>query len=477
MLLGGALLRFACQFTFRPWWCGDSAGYSAPFYLWLHHAFSDAGRTPVYPLFLALGQWLSASKAAVLLSAPAALVVTWMQNLLGVATAVLVYHLLRALGVAVRTASIAATGFALVVAVCRFEMMVLTFSLSMFTLTLGAWLLVRAILEIGRGSPGQAWAVVAGGTFGVAGLVRADNLVFFAVAVGLCAWHALRLALEPAQRPLAVRLARGCLWLPLGAAPWIFAWMTVNYIGLGQFRLTTILGYQNTQAVYNLWDRVEPRDQVLGGIMTKYYRLTNSPGAKETAFVWQANPEIQSRAMEMPVVVLHPAMRHIDVGDYLGQVSRRLAARFPGIWLKNAATSFWQNSFDFHYADTSPGERVDPVAVDGAEVIKRPSLWRGEVWLAGFEAPGLLVCYLLTLVWAAGGFVALVRAGAAARLEDVAVTALALGTVGTFVTFCLVESFHNQYSEPHLAVLVVCAGYTCHRFSARGRAPVPSEKC
>ncbi len=42
---------------------------------------------------------------------------------------------------------------------------------------------------------------------------------------------------------------------------------------------------------------------------------------------------------------------------------------------------------------------------------------------------------------------------------DVAVTALAMGTVGTIVAFCLLESYHNQNSIPHIGVLLIRTAY------------------
>jgi hypothetical protein len=46
---------------------------------------------------------------------------------------------------------LAASGFALITAVCRFEEMILTPSLSLFSLMLGAWLFVATMRGIGQG--------------------------------------------------------------------------------------------------------------------------------------------------------------------------------------------------------------------------------------------------------------------------------------------------------------------------------------
>jgi len=297
---------------------------------------------------------------------------------------------------------------------------------------------------------------------GFSALVRADNLVFFAVLVGVVGLHGLRLGFIPGQRQRAIQLGRLCVLLPVGAAPLMLGWMTFNYYGLGEFRLTTIMGYQNTQAVYNLWDRVEPQDKVLGQIMHKFYQLTNSPSITETAFVWQANPEIQARVDEMPVTIKHPSMKQIDVGDYLGAVSRNLAERFPAIWLQNAASSLRESSFNFHYPLASPGVTDDPATVRGGNVIRREYLWRWEGWLDRIEAPVLLACFLATLGWGIIGSVRFIRAKAWVGLEDVAVSALALSTITTFIAFGLLEAFHNPYGEPHLGIMVVCTAYTLH---------------
>jgi len=478
ILLFGAAIRYLYQLAYRPWWGGDSGGYSGPFYLWSHHHLTDGARTPMYPLFLGWAQWLTASKPAVVISASSALAATGMQNLFGLVTALLVYLTLRALGVGARFASIAATGFSLIAAVGQFEMIMLPFSLSLFTLMLGACFFVLTLGRIGRGTPNRFFELFTGGIFGVGALVRADNLVVLVILIAVVGLHAVRGYAEPAQRIVARRLLRFCLLAPVGAAPWLLGWMTVNAIGIRQFRLTTIMGYQNTEAVYNLWDRVEAKDKILGEIMFKHFQLTNPPGTTKRDFIWEANPEIQARVAELPVVITHPAMQHIDVGDYLGQVSRNLAERFPKVWLDNALDRFFNGTFIFHFPQTSPGLRSDPASVDGKEVIKRPKLWVWMVKLDQIEAPGLGLCYLLTLGWAVFGPIRLARAGSFNAIEDLAVTALALGTVGTFVAFCLLEGFFTQYSEPHLGVMVICATYTVHRMWVRApRAPIPAEKC
>jgi hypothetical protein len=42
--------------------------------------------------------------------------------------------------------------------------------------------------------------------------------------------------------------------------------------------------------------------------------------------------------------------------------------------------------------------------------------------------------------------------------------ALAMGTTGTIIAFCLLESYHGQYGTPHIAILLICAAYTVENF-------------
>jgi hypothetical protein len=59
ILACGAAFRLIYQMAYKPWWSGDSVMYSNLFYLWTRHTYVDAERTPGYPLFLGLAQWLA----------------------------------------------------------------------------------------------------------------------------------------------------------------------------------------------------------------------------------------------------------------------------------------------------------------------------------------------------------------------------------------------------------------------------------
>ena len=65
ILACGTAFRLIYQMAYKPFWSGDSHGYSLVFYDWtIRHTYSIAERPPVYSLSLGLVQWL-AGKAPV----------------------------------------------------------------------------------------------------------------------------------------------------------------------------------------------------------------------------------------------------------------------------------------------------------------------------------------------------------------------------------------------------------------------------
>ena len=464
----GVVVRLMYHLAYQPWWCGDSIGYSRSFWEWAHGTFPDAGRPPIYPLFLGFAQWICGSQASLRLSVPAAYTTVILQNLLGLAAACLLYRTLRFLRSKVGPALVAALVFCFIGAVAQFETLILTESLSLFSLVLAAYLFVRTMQGLEDGRRVQYLAFWTGLAFSFAVLVRLENLVFFVALLLVLGALFLRLRFRQGRAQQTRALAKVLLFLPLGLTPLLLAWMTLNRIGIRQFTLTTITGPQMTQSVYNLFDKVDPEDRVLREVMNRYYRETNTPGHVDREFFWRGHDELIARYTELPIKVKHWDRIQIDVNAYVGRVCWKLVRKYPGVWLRNAAGSF-PETFNFRFTQTSAGEHNDPQSVNGGSVIRRERLWRTAVWLNRVEAPFLTLLYCITLFALVAGAIALFRGRNEHLLTDVTVCALAAGTVGTFAAICLLESFHNQYAEPHLGVLLMCSFYLVHRGALRNR--------
>ena len=485
VLLVGLLFRAIYHITYKPWWCGDSGGYARPFVAWIHGYATEGARTPVYPFFLGFCQWLAGAAPAELLSRPAAEVVKDLQSALGLVAACLFYYTLRALRVNKNLALAAGLLFSTTMRICDVEMAILTQSLSVFSLVLGIWLYVRTMVRIGSGESVGKLPMLVGFAIAFAVLLRPDNLVFFAAIVLATAAHAIRSIFIPSRGELGRRLLRTCFLIPIAAAPFILAWMTVNYIDTGRFRITNLMGWNGSETVYNMYGQVNPEDRVLGSIMTRYYVSTNQHGIHRE-YIWQAMGEINAHAWEMPF--LEPAeynqlkaraqaanvtpQETVRVGthlsgafdEYLQRVMWKLVRKNPLGYLHNAADSFLRDSFDFTSSRYLPDEVTDPRAVEGGSVVKSRAGWEVIHRIGMIQAPFLTASYLLTLITVLVCPVVLLGTGGDITTRDVAVSALALGTVATFVAFCLLEAYHNHYGIPHISVLLICTAYAGANF-------------
>ncbi len=339
------------------------------------------------------------------------------------------------------------------------------------------------MLHFKKGESGRTLAVLLGLAVAFAALVRPDNLVFFAVILLVTAAFAIRFTFIPSRAVLACRLLLVCLLIATSAAPPIVAWMTCNYIGTGRFRMTNMMGLQMSQPVYNMFDQVDPEDKVFGTIMTKYYRLYNQHEINRE-YMWRGMRELTTHGWEMPFSspandnarrgqmgnwVYHRAsdQRRLPLNlstvawiDYLQSVEWKLIRKNPLVYLRNAADSFVRDSFDFAPKFPAPEETVDPMAVDGGTVLKNRTGLQIIRLIGMLQAPFLTTFYVVTLTYVLSSPLILLSDSYGIRASDVIVVALAMGTTGTIIAFCLLESYHGQYGVPHIAIFLICAAYT-----------------
>lgn len=402
------------------------------------------------------------------------------QSALVLFAAILIYDILRKLGVRARLAFWGGLFFSLAGGLCEFEMIIVPQSLAIFALVLACWFFVRGITKLQRAESSTLDSICAGLSFSAAVLVRTEMLVFFVILLGsmtivvaFTAWRGRDNFERAVPNPFTKRATGMLLLMSFAAAPAILACMSLNYLATGRMRLTSMMGYQFYQSVYNLFDRVEPQDRALGQIMVKYYRLSNSDGHIKRDYIWNALDDLRLHTGEFPIKrgrypfhavgsmkMTQAAAEVIDLGNYIEQVARGLARRNISAWLHNAADDFARSTFDFRYtpppAVTTVTARSDVRSVDMKPVLRYPALRPLMVWVDRLQAPLLSGLYACTIGIALFGPLLLMKASdSKTLLLDGSLWALALSTVGSFFSYCLLAAYYSQYGIFFVGVMVV----------------------
>ncbi len=508
----GALFRVVLYIACTPWWCGDSGGYTGVFYWWVRGIHQNGGRPPLYPIFLGLTQWLAkvpAGQAQIQMSA--AYVTVVLQSLLTLSAGVMVFYLLRHLRVREWLAFGSALLFVCNPVICEFELCIVTQSLSLFTLVTGMWLLARAVTEQATTASSVSRIAVAGLVLGLSVLARAENLiplvVFSAFAAVLWITHR--------QHASGSLFGKVALVLPISGLAIVGPLMAWNYLGTGEFRIVAT-GHQVSQAVYNLFGRVDPEDRVLGQIMSKYYAIYNSGSNVRRDYIWSAEPEIQAYAaagfmpLEDPlstppanglVAAARNSRRRINqafgmqesprlfviLDNYIGKVSWKLARKYPGDWLQNAADKFIHDTFRFNFLQPPVYPIEDPRSPEGGGVVRNPRFWKLVGWGVAAEAPVLTAAYVTTLLLALVAPVILSGHSNQHFVRDAYVAVLAVACTATFVAHCVFGAYYFPYGVPYIGALLVCTTYAVENapralralgWSSRGvrSGPCPSEE-
>jgi hypothetical protein len=341
----------------------------------------------------------------------------------------------------------------------------------------------------------------------VSALLRPENLVFctlLMVVMAAAVWWMERRggARGSANASMPKALLPVGLIL-LSAAPLLLAWMSWNYVGVGEFRVTTLTGWNRSKTVYNLFDRVDQEDALLGRALTASFHKRNQPGSIVRDHVWQALKddlwdEAELLPLEDPTLHLssfHQQVDHdfesvlgmkavvpceepgqlctellrreIDIGDYVGRVSWKLAAGNPLGYLANVADNFAE-TFSFRYLDAAPAAEDSRItAVDGGSHIRNRRLADLLPAAIHLYAPLLSVVYVvmvLGLLWAP---LAWYRRQWVVSPEEFVVVSLAIATLGTFLAMCFLSGFNREYSIPHLGIILTCAACAVERAVAQ----------
>ena len=142
-----AFFRILTIITYRPAWEGDSNGYTtnAVNLLTGQYISVDGARTPVYPLFLGLTQFLVGLKPHLALNSYAAESTALLQTILGTLSVAFVFDTLQRLGCRQRTSQICSILFGITAVIVAPERQILPQALETTFLTLSFWLFTLQI--------------------------------------------------------------------------------------------------------------------------------------------------------------------------------------------------------------------------------------------------------------------------------------------------------------------------------------------
>ena len=270
ILLSGALARIPFHKAYEAIWSGDSSGY-ADFYLCLtRHVFYLGERTPVYPLFLGLAQFIIAGSPQPYFDWNVCHLVVMLQSALGVLSALLVFYVMRILQVRTSIALGAALFLATAPGVCFFEMNILNMALSFSLMAVTTALFFATVKRIDASQSFAVPALCTAAAMSLAVLNRPDLLIFAILLVTTMVAAVVRCRFR-GYTFFARGLRRATLFIAAPVAIAVLGWMMLMYVGIGQFRITTLDGWNRSRTVYNLFDRVAPADHAIGSIMTQTY--------------------------------------------------------------------------------------------------------------------------------------------------------------------------------------------------------------
>jgi hypothetical protein len=150
----------------------------------------------------------------------------------------------------------------------------------------------------------------------------------------------------------------------------------------------------------------------------------------------------------------------IDVGDYLGEVSGKLARDNRGAWLRNIAVDFAEESFNFDYLGAKQA-RAEPSewAAGGGDPIRNSTTASLIRKVCAMHSVLLMLAYLASLGYCFAAPAVFLRKKDKHWLRDATVVALAIASIGTIVGTCVFAGFNRIYSLPHLPIFVLCSAY------------------
>ena len=361
----GALFRILYQVGFKPFWSGDSYVYSNMFFLWTRHFYSTSYRPPLYALFLGLVQELTGTPLLPSRMGAASLYsVVYLQCVLGLTVALLVYASLRVLEIRPRIALAGGLAFSLIGGVCMAELLILTELLSLFFIALASLMFLIAMRALQARASFRWPALASGFAFSLAILTRPENLS--SSQFWSCSWFSFVYALDfsaicagPPGRSLA------SLFCCLSAAPLVLLWMTFHADQHRRIPPCDRDGRHTNGSCLQSLRPARTRRSCRQRNTAEELSYTNRGGETYRHHVWFAMPELEEAANAgmLPIEVHehfrestllnirhwlnrnfgfqehivangHMIFQPVDLYDYLGVLSSKLERRYPAAYLQ-----------------------------------------------------------------------------------------------------------------------------------------------
>jgi len=331
----------------------DTEEYAALAYRFMTHDFRNysADRTPVYS-FLLLAARLDYRA------------VWFIQNILGVATSLLLY--------AIAKDRIRKRGLAFLVGASNsiflnqllFEPFLMTETLAAFFLVLSLFLSLRFCRNCEPGRRGSHTLLLhLGVILGLAALLR-PLFLYLPIVYGAYVWAELaETKLRPRQRvSLVARVALPALLLVLG-------WSAFNYVEAGYFGLTALAGYSLTNHSGAFMELAPDRYATIRDIYLHYRKIQIAALGNNTGTIWKAYPSILQAT----------GYSYVQLSRQLTRLSLWLFVHHPLLYTRHVGLSvrrFWTPVF------YPPTLRANAASVKGALTM---------IW--SVQAPFLIFMY------------------------------------------------------------------------------------
>ena len=323
--------RIHSLLAIRPSWVGDSGGYTTT---WLNFYYGhliniDGGRTPFYPLFLGVTQWLSGYEPTLTqLSVETSELICLLQGIISILVPLAIYDIL--INKTDRKVSLVTSIFISVFyPIVTLDREILPASLESSFLILFVWSLFRDWKH-------RRDSLTTGIIAIVLVFTRPDSLIFVTIVFfGYLIFFRLK--------------NRNFIKIAKPLVPFLIlllAWMSFLYLNTGYFKITTYDGLVRASSVGDMFDQVDDNDKLIGTIIHNKYLEVKSSGIYWPDYITGAWPDIIKNYKNMPIVEREPWHLGHDLSSYIGTVSLRLIKKNPVGWLRNSCNSFL-NTFRF----------------------------------------------------------------------------------------------------------------------------------
>lgn len=300
----------------------DTEEYAALAYRFMTHDFRNysADRTPVYP-FLLLATKLDYRA------------VWFIQNILGIATSMLLYAIAKDRTCNRRLGFLAGASNSIFLNQLMFEPFLMTETLAAFFLALSLFLSLRFCRNCDLGRRGSHTLLLQlGVVLGLAALLR-PLFLYLPIVFGAYVWsESVKLKLRLGQRvSFVAKVALPVLLLVLG-------WSAFNYIKAGYFGLTALGGYSLTNHSGAFMELAPDRYATIRDLYLHYRKMQVAALGNNTGTIWKAYPYILQAT----------GYSYVQLSRQLTRLSLWLFVHHPLLYIRHVGLSirlFWAPVF------------------------------------------------------------------------------------------------------------------------------------